>query len=299
MNETGGKVEIRDIEIFLTLAQELHFGRTAEWLHVSPARVSQAIKKQERLIGGALFDRTSRHVHLTPLGQQLYDDLLPIHRGLEQSLERAALTAKGKTEVLRLGMMSSNSEDLRPVLAAFTSRRPGCTVQIRAVGYNDPFSALRRGTIDVLLAWLPIREPGLTVGPVVYTEPVVLCVPSTHRLATRDSVCYEDLADEAVLTGAAPDYWREALIPTHTPGGRLIPRGPAAIDGMQLLAVVASGEAVCPAHAQRYYARPDIAYIPIRDAPLGRWALWWRTSSETDPIRYLAKVADGLGPLPL
>ncbi|MFJ6854215.1 LysR substrate-binding domain-containing protein [Streptomyces sp. NPDC091271] len=294
-------MEIRDIEIFLTLAQELHFGRTAERLHVSPARVSQAIKKQERRIGGALFERTSHHVHLTPLGRQLHDDLLPVQRGLQQSLERAALAAKGKTEVLRLGMMSSNSEDLRPALTAFASRRPGCTVQIRAVGYDDPFSALRRGTVDVLLAWLPIREPDLTVGPVVYTEPVVLCVSSTHRLATRTSVSYEDLADEAVLTGAAPDYWREALVPTRTPSGRPIAKGPAAVDGMQLLAIVASGEAVCPAHAHalRYYARPDIAYIPVHDAPLGRWALCWRTSSETDSIRDLAEVVEETGPLTL
>ncbi|MFD3726815.1 LysR family transcriptional regulator [Streptomyces sp. NPDC058671] len=289
------------MEIFLTLAQELHFGRTAERLRVSPARVSQAIRKQERRIGGALFDRSSHHVRLTPLGRQLYDDLLPVHRGLRQSLERAASTARGGTEVLRLGMMSSNSEDLRPVLAAFASRRPCCRVQIRAVGYDDPFSALRRGTVDVLLAWLPIREPGLTVGPVVYTEPVVLCVSSAHRLAARESVSYEDLADEAVPTGATPDYWREALIPTRTPGGRPIARGPAVIDGTQLLAVVASGEAVCPvhAHALRYYARPDIAYVPIHDAPLSRWTLCWRTGGDTGPIRDLAEAAEALGPLPL
>ncbi|MFF1344889.1 LysR substrate-binding domain-containing protein [Streptomyces sp. NPDC058322] len=294
-------MEIRDIEIFLTLAQELHFGRTAERLHVSPARVSQAIKKQERRIGGVLFDRTSHHVRLTPLGRQLYDDLLPVHHGLQRGLERAALSARGKSAVLRLGMTSSNSEDLRPLLTAFTSRHPGCTVQIRAVGYNDPFSALRRGTIDVLLAWLPIREPDLTVSSVVCTEPVVLCVSSTHRLASRRSVSYEDLADEAVLTGAAPDYWRESLIPAHTPGGRPIPRGPSAVNGTQLLAIVSSGEAVCPAHAHalRYYARPDIAYVPIHDAPLSRWALCWRTSGETASIRDFAQVADDLGPLSL
>lgn len=73
------------------------------------------------------------------------------------------------------------------------------------------------------------------------------------------------------------------------------------IDGTQLLAIVGSGEAVCPAHAHalRYYARPDIAYIPIHDAPLSRWALCWRTSGETTSIRDFAEVADGLGPLSL
>ncbi|MBE1592110.1 LysR family transcriptional regulator [Nonomuraea angiospora] len=68
-------VELRDIEIFLTLAEELHFSRTAERLHITQARVSQAIKKQERSIGAALFERSSRQVRLTPLGEQLHRDL--------------------------------------------------------------------------------------------------------------------------------------------------------------------------------------------------------------------------------
>jgi DNA-binding transcriptional LysR family regulator len=62
-------VEHRDIEIFLTLAEELHFGRTAERLRVSPARITQAIKKQERQIGAVLFERTNRTIRLTPLGR--------------------------------------------------------------------------------------------------------------------------------------------------------------------------------------------------------------------------------------
>ncbi len=61
-------VELREIQIFLVLAEELHFGRTADRLHVTPARVSQVIKKQERAIGAELFKRTSRNVQLTPVG---------------------------------------------------------------------------------------------------------------------------------------------------------------------------------------------------------------------------------------
>ncbi|MFD0853538.1 LysR family transcriptional regulator, partial [Actinomadura adrarensis] len=75
-------MELRDIEIFLTLAEELHFGRTATRLRISPARVTQAIQKQERHIGGPLFERTSRTVRLTPLGSQLRDDLRPVYAGL-------------------------------------------------------------------------------------------------------------------------------------------------------------------------------------------------------------------------
>ncbi|MGC4948942.1 LysR family transcriptional regulator [Streptomyces sp. DT224] len=294
-------MELRDIEIFLTLARELHFGRTAERLYVTPARVSQAVKKQERGIGGALFERTSHHVRLTPLGQQLHDDLLPAYQALRHGLERAAQTARGQPDVLRLGMISSNTGDLRPLLDEFAARRPACTVQIRAIPYDDPFARLRDATVDVLLAWLPIEEPDLTVGPVVCTEPVVLVVSATHRLAARASVSYEDLADEAVVTGASPAYWRQALIPALTPSGRPIPAGPSVSDGTQLFAVVATGEAVCPAfaHGTRYYPRPDIAYVPIHDAPLSHWAFCWRSDTETDTIRTLASTAADLGPLTL
>ncbi|MER6076088.1 LysR family transcriptional regulator [Streptomyces sp. NPDC001817] len=68
-------MELRDIEIFLTAAQELHFGRTAERLHVTPARVSQSIRRTERRVGAPLFDRTTRRVRLTALGEQLHREL--------------------------------------------------------------------------------------------------------------------------------------------------------------------------------------------------------------------------------
>ena len=82
-------MELREIEIFLILAEELHFGRAAQRLHVSQARVSQAISQQERRLGGALFDRANRRqIRLTPLGRQLCDDLRPVYAGLRDSLDR-------------------------------------------------------------------------------------------------------------------------------------------------------------------------------------------------------------------
>ncbi|WP_245642572.1 LysR family transcriptional regulator, partial [Nonomuraea candida] len=123
------QVELRDIEIFLTLAEELHFGRTAQRLHVTQARVSQTIKKQERRIGAALFDRDNRNVALTPIGRQLYEDLRPMYRGLREGIERAVRAAQGTTGVLRLGMVGHNPQDLRPLFDAFRARHPGCDLQ--------------------------------------------------------------------------------------------------------------------------------------------------------------------------
>ncbi|MEU1206909.1 LysR family transcriptional regulator [Nocardia sp. NPDC005825] len=291
-------MELRDIEIFLTLAEELHFGRTAQRLHVTPARVSQAIKKQERRIGAALFERDNRSVSLTPIGSQLFTDLLPMYRGLHEGIERAIRAAAGSAAVLRLGMLSSNVQDFRPLLDRFAARHPTCHVQIRYVGFGDPFGPLRAGEVDVQIAWLPIRESDLSVGPVVRIEPTVLAVGAGHRLAQRESVSYEDLADEIVIGGAQPDYWREALTPGHTPSGRPIRIGPAVATESAMLPILSNGEAVAVvhSHASRNYARSDLRYIPIHDAPPSRWVLLWRTATETDLIRSFAHIARSTGP---
>ncbi|MFE6962188.1 LysR family transcriptional regulator [Streptomyces sp. NPDC057696] len=292
-------MELRDIEILLVLAEELHFGRTAERLHITPSRVSQCVKAQERRIGAALFERTSRKVALTPIGRRLVDDLGSVQRQLRESLRHAEQAARGTAGMLRLGMLAANVDDLRPYFDAFTAARPGVEVQIRSIGFADPFAGLRAGELDIAMVWLPVRERDLTVGPVIHIEPVVLAVSSAHPLARRASVSYEDLADQVTIGGCAPAYWRAGMVPTHTPSGRPIPVGPTASDFLEMLPILSTGEAVSPAHLQaaRYFARPDVAYIPIHDAPPCRWALIWRTSAETDAILSFAKIVEQLGPL--
>ncbi|MEV2271335.1 LysR family transcriptional regulator [Nonomuraea africana] len=293
-------MELRDIEIFLTLAGELHFGRTAERLHVSAARVSQAIKKQERGIGAELFHRDSRNGRLTPAGVRLRDDLIPVYRDLKASMERARLTARGKTDVLRIGLLSGNAQDLRPITDEFTARHPGYEPQFRTIGFGGPFGPLRDGRVHVAILWLPILEPDLTVGPLVYTESAVLAMAATHRLAGRASVSLEDLGDEIVMGGCKPDYWREALVPFQTPSGRLIRIGPIVTNTEEMLPILSTGEAVSPGHYRsiRYFTRPDIAYALIHDAPPLQMTLIWHTSAENEVIRAFAEVIRDLGPLP-
>jgi hypothetical protein len=97
----------------------------------------------------------------------------------------------------------------------------------------------------------------------------------------------------------APDYWIGAVTPFHTPAGRPINRGPIVANFQELITAVATGQAVCPvhAHARRYYARPDISYITIADAPPCRWALVWRSAGESPLVRAFAETTEELGPL--
>src|SRR5690349_3586026 len=94
-------LERHELEAFLAVAEELHFGRAAERLRVSTARVSQAVRTLERRVGVALFDRTSRRVELSPVGRALYDDLRPAWSRIVAGFGRAVEAGRGFTGTLR------------------------------------------------------------------------------------------------------------------------------------------------------------------------------------------------------
>ncbi|GGU55589.1 LysR family transcriptional regulator [Lentzea flava] len=296
----GACVELRDIEIFLTLAEELHFGRAAERLHVSQARVSQAIKAQERRIGGVLFDRTSRAVTLTQLGEQLRDDLRAGYDAIHRGVARATESARGVTGTVRLGVMGMVGHELRNVIDAFRDRYPACDVSLQEIHFSDPFSQLRAGELDLAVLWRPVREPDLIEGPVLLTEGRVIATWPGHELADRPSVSLEDLADRVVVHVGShlPEYWTSSMLPTHTPSGRPIPKGPLVTTWHQVLTLVADRKCVTTAneHVLQYYTHPGVVFVPIHDVPLTEWALVWHTDGLHPRGRGFVDVATELGP---
>ncbi|MBM7494958.1 DNA-binding transcriptional LysR family regulator [Micromonospora luteifusca] len=288
-------MELRDIEIFLALAEELHFGRTAERLRITPARVSQSIKKQERRVGAALFDRTTRTVRLTPLGVRLHQQLSAGYRQITEAIEDAAATTGTVTGVVRLGCMGAQAWTIKALVDRFRVRHPAADLRLREIHPTAPLDELRSGDVDVALVWLPLHEPDLTVGPVVHTSNILLAMSAGHPLAARESVCLEDLGDCTVVDlPALPRSMEEVFHPLHTPSGRSIPRGPTVTSWHEILSTVAAGEVVSGSagEALSFYPWPGIVYAPIRDAPPCRWALVWRTVNETPAVRALAAAVD-------
>ncbi|MFB6614255.1 LysR family transcriptional regulator [Streptomyces sp. NPDC085524] len=288
-------MELRDIEIFLTLAEELHFGRTAERLRVSPPRVSQAIKKQERRIGAALFDRTSRAVTLTPVGKVLRAELQQAYDLIQGGLARASEAALGVRGTLRLGVMGVLGQELRPLIEAFRAGYPQCDVEAVEILFSEPFTPLRTGRTDLQLLWRPVHEPDLSVSPTLLTEDRVLAVSTDSPLVERGTVSMEDLGDLRVLDPGPepPAYWFETMLPAHTPLGRRIERGPVGRTFHEVLALVAAGQIACPvnAHVRRYYTPPGIAFLPIHDAPVTEWALVWPTADESALLQAFIRTA--------
>ncbi|MDN5854205.1 MAG: LysR substrate-binding domain-containing protein [Actinomycetia bacterium] len=292
-------MEHRDIEIFLTLADELHFGRTAERLHVSTARVSQTIKKLERRIGAPLFVRTSRQVQPTRIGRRLCDELRPAHQQIQDAIERAMSTARGVRGTLRVGFIGAASgRFVLEVAEAFRVEHPDCEVLLSENQFGQGLGPLRGGEIDMVLATLPARgarQADLTAGSVLVEEFQLLAVPATHPFAGRPSVSFADLARTTVLRTppAIPAFWDQALVPPHTADGRPVERGPSFDTTQEMLALVGAGMGTYPMSTQftSYYVHPDVVYVPIHDAPPYQRRFRWRSAAETATIRAFDRAA--------
>lgn len=283
-------LERYELEAFLTLAEELHFGRTAELLGVSTGRISQTVKKLERRVGTPLFARTSRSVRLTPVGHALYEDLLPAYRRIGAALDRATAAGRGVHGRLRVGFGTPWGAELLTAAAdTLLALHPGCEITVHEVPFDAGVRALREGTLDVQCAAFPVREPDLTTGPVVVTDERVLLLPAGHPLAGRTSLGPEDLAGLDLIApgGASPDHWLDHHYPRATPSGAPVGRGPSAATWQEVLSHVTAGRGASPGAARgaRYHPRPGVAYVPLRDVPPLEYGLVWPTASASALLR--------------
>ncbi|MEV0714825.1 LysR family transcriptional regulator [Asanoa sp. NPDC050611] len=287
-------MELRDIEVFLTLAEELHFGRTGERLHVTQARVSQSIKKLERRFGAALFHRTSRIVQLTEFGQLLRADLVPGYRQIQDAVAGALARGHGLAGLLRVGFSGAWCGLLMAEAAeAFQAEHPDCPVELREVPLHDRFGALRAGQRDLQLTELPGDGPDITSGPVLFSHRRALVVPAGHRFASHESVSLEDLAGEQLIHLAGPpQYFLDHHFPSYTPSGQPIARGPSAMVWEDAMTLVIAGRGLFPAsiEAATHHARPGLEFVPFRDAPPVEYGLFWLANGETPKVRAFLKL---------
>lgn len=283
-------MERQEMAAFVALAEELHFGRAARKLGLSVGRVSQLIKTVERRLGVLLFDRTSRQVSLTPIGAQLYEELLPASNQISLALRRAAIAGRGLSGRLRVGYSSPVSARLLvQTIEAFQIHNPGCEVTIQEILLSDPYGPLRRHEVQLQLTELPMNEPDLVAGPPVLTYPRSMLVPTGHPLANADQVSVEDLADNTLLTigGEASQTWRDHHFPRNTPTGRPIPHGHAAHSWYEIPVLIAAGKGVSMASdaAEPYHSSPGITWVPVPDAPPIHYAPIWPKQAARAQVR--------------
>ena len=137
-------VELRELRIFLTLADELHFGQTAERLGISQPGVSQAVRVLESRLGVKVFERTSRRVRLTPEGEELRRNLVPALAALDQALAQTSELSGAVHGLLRIGfVLTTEGPALSRLIAAFQASYPACEVRLQEVATFDAYRVLR------------------------------------------------------------------------------------------------------------------------------------------------------------
>ena len=287
-------IELREIRVFLALADELHFGRAAGRLGVTQSRVSQSLRTLEAKLGQRLVHRTSRRVSLTAAGERFLAEIAPAHERLVAVLQGATHAA-----TLRIGLLTSITAGpgLIELIAAFEARHPGCAVEVKELALSDRFEPLRRGEVDLMAGWLPADEPDLVAGPVLAHEAWVLAVAADHPLSDRADVTTEDIADYEVsdIRGLVPAELVGVLVPERAASGRPMKRRRLKHhDWSELTTMLARGKLVHPTTASigDQFPRPGIRCVPIADIPAWPSALVWRRGDRSPWLRAFAGVAE-------
>lgn len=192
-------MELRQLEAFVAVADELHFGRAAQRIQIGQPALSELVQRLERELGARLFVRTTRRVSLTAAGEEL----LPRARAiLDQTVAaRAAVrrVAEGKAGPLRIGITPPVAPVLAPYLTAhFADRAPLVTLTSRQVWLPELSRLLAAGEIDVgITCGLTLPPAGIT-HTTVCAEPMLVAMRATHRLAGADTVDLAELADDTL-----------------------------------------------------------------------------------------------------
>jgi DNA-binding transcriptional LysR family regulator len=289
-------VELREIRTFLVLAEELHFGRTAERLFVTTSRVSQTIRTLETRVGGRLFERTSRSVRITPVGEQLRAATTQPYLELQQAVRASRDAVAAVTGTLRIGMYTESlgGRHLVSIVRSFEASHPDAQVVLASLGLQRNYlDVLRAGEVEMLATRLPISDPDITVGPILTHEQRVLLVAVGDPLAKQNSVTLEDFADRAVSDAPAlPREMMDALIPPVTPSNRRYRRRENQTMEDMLMSV-ATGNQVHPTVPSflEHHAHPAVTSVPISDLLPSETALVWLTANRSPKIAAFARVA--------
>jgi DNA-binding transcriptional LysR family regulator len=295
-------VDLDQVQAFLVLSEELHFGHTAERMYRSQPRISRLIASLETEIGATLFERTNRRVSLTPLGAQLRERLRPAYTELLAARDAARRAAGEIAGQLRVAFTNtSEGPALTRLIDTFGRHHPDCEVVPVEVPVRDPYGPLRRDDADVLCNWLVGEEPGLTMGPVLDYQDRVLAVACGDPLARLDAISADQLADRAFpqVPDDFPAAIRDAFYFPSTPSGQPIPRARLVVSTyVEAIALAARGLIVHPTvtSVASKLVRDDIALVPITDLPPLPLGLMWCTARENARIRALACTARRIAP---
>jgi DNA-binding transcriptional LysR family regulator len=193
-------IDLRHLRYFLAVAEELHFGRAAERLHIAQPPLSQAIRKLENELGVQLLHRTSRVVIATEPGKVFAEEARKVLAGFDLAVAEARRAA-GASPAIRVGCSPFVPVDrLQAILTAVRERDPTLRTRLTHLASQEQRRRLICGELDVGIFQLAADVAGLDTEPVFPGEPLTLFLPPGHRLVSRCTIRPADLVDEILVT---------------------------------------------------------------------------------------------------
>ncbi|ART70806.1 LysR family transcriptional regulator [Mycobacterium dioxanotrophicus] len=280
---------------FIAVAEELHFGRAAERLHMTQPPLSRQIQQLESELGVQLIDRTTRVVTLTPAGVAL----LPDARRIMHLAERAALNVKrapaGEMGTVVVGFTATSAVSVLPrLLEKVREKLPDVTLDLRELPTAAQVEALLAGELDLGLARPHFKRPGLASRPLLH-EQLVAALPAAHPLARlQRPLTLSDIDGHDLIMYSPVDsrYFHELLVSAFAASG-VTPRYVQYVSQVHtMLALVgsATGIAVVPASAAHLHSDAVVfrSIAAIRSHPVKLDAIW-RADRTTPALRRLLR----------
>jgi DNA-binding transcriptional LysR family regulator len=262
-------LELRHLRYFVAVAEELHFARAAERLHLSQPPLSQQIRKMEEILGCRLFARTSRSVKLTPAGEALLERARRTLRNVQRDIEDVRRVGGGEVGSLNVGFVSTAMLTTLPqVFRTYREVYPRVHLRLYEGFTSLVLDGLENGTMDAGILRDSDPSETLNVKPLL-SEPYVAVLPANHRCAGQKSISPRMLRDEPFVyypRSAGARAFEKPLTIFEEYGFRpLIVQEASHWLSILRLVEVGLGVSVAPACVRRI-SSPGIVCLPIRDA---------------------------------
>src|SRR6266511_1636726 len=285
-------MELRHLRYFVAVAEELHFRKAAERLHVAQPAVSEQIRKLELELGVRLFNRSQRSVALTSAGAALLEEARHVLRHAEVAQQAARNAGEHVTARLRIGYLPDSLPGSVPrALRHLASSAPAVEVALTTGPSLRLIEELRASRLDAVITSLPAPTNGLRVTS-LGTQGAVVVLPATHPRAVDSTLAIGQLAPERLLglpRDANPAFHNAVVAMCHTAGlsPTFVELPEPRVEHVLLGVAAGAGLAVLPEAVTERFAAPGIRFVALEaEEPVLRTAVL--TQPDTDSLATLA-----------
>jgi DNA-binding transcriptional LysR family regulator len=265
-------IELRHLRYFVAVAEELHFGRAAQRLHLAQPPLSQQIRKLEAILGYPLFERNTRSVSLTSAGTVFLERAQRTLRNVNRDIDEARSIGRGEVGSLHIGFVGSAMLATLPaIFRAYREAYPLVRLHLHESFTSKVIEGLQNGTLDAGLLRDGDPTEGLIATP-IYAEPFVAVLPARHPRARQKSISPAALRGEPFVyypRSAGHRAFEKPLSLCEEQGFRpqIVQE---ASHWLTILRLIGAGLGVSIAPAcVRHIAAPDVVCIPLQSSKHG------------------------------